>query len=192
MRTWIIECWPVIAQIVLGVFLFACAWVYLSLPWGALWLPTPWRVVVDMLRRAGVRPGDQVVDLGAGDGRIVIAAALLFKAQAVGVEIDPIRCLIANTLILLLGLRKRARVVYGNMFEFDLADADVVTLYLWPSTNQRFRARLIEQLRPGARVASYKFAFYGWTPVTASQGRRDRDILIYEMGVSEPNIYCAD
>jgi SAM-dependent methyltransferase len=189
-RTWILEYWPLITRIVLGAFLFACAWIYLSLPWGALWLPTPWRVVVEMLRRAGVQPGERVVDLGAGDGRIVIAAALLFKAEAVGVEIDPLRCLIANTLILLLGLRKKAHICYGNMYEFDLTGADLVTLYLWPSTNQRLRSRLIEQLRPGARVASYKFAFYGWTPVNATQGRR-RDILIYEMGVSEPSIWTA-
>jgi tRNA A58 N-methylase Trm61 len=140
-----------------------------------------------MLRMASVQPGQKVVDLGAGDGRIVIAAALWFKARAVGVEIDPIRCTIANTLIRLLRLRARAHVQYGDLFEFDLADADVVTLYLWPSTNQRLRSRLLKQLRPGARVVSYRFAFYGWTPI-APDDRADNEILVYEIGQSEPGL----
>jgi hypothetical protein len=186
----IVSYWPLVTQIVLGAFLFACAWVYLPLFWGALWLPTPRRIARKMLQMAGVQPGQTVVDLGAGDGRIVIAAALRFKAQAVGIEIDPLRCLIANGLIRLLGLRDRAHVRYGNLFEFDLHNADVVTLYLWPSTNQRLRARLLEQLRPGAKVVSYKFSFYGWTPITPPD-RAHKGILLYEIGKSEPNLWAA-
>jgi predicted O-methyltransferase YrrM len=190
LQDWIVAYWPLVTQIVLGVLLFVCAWIYLPLLWGALWLPTPLRTVKRMLRLAHVQPGQTVVDLGAGDGRIAIAAALWFKAQAVGVEIDPLRCLIANTLIRLLGLRDRARVVYGDLFEFDLAGADVVTLYLWPRTNQRLRSRLLEQLRPGTRVVSYKFPFYGWTPITPDDRGR-QEILVYEIGRSEPNLWAA-
>ena len=190
LQDWIVAYWPLVTQIVLGVLLFACAWIYLPLLWGALWLPTPLRTVKRMLRLANVQPGQTVVDLGAGDGRIVIAAARWFRAQAIGVEIDPLRCLIANALIRLLGLRDRARVVHGDLFEFDLASADVVTLYLWPRTNQRLRARLLEQLRPGTKVVSYKFAFYGWTPIPPGD-RGHRDILVYEIGRSEPNLWAA-
>jgi predicted O-methyltransferase YrrM len=190
LQDWIIAYWPVVTQIVLGVLLFVCAWIYLPLLWGALWLPTPLRTVKRMLRLANVQPGQTVVDLGAGDGRIVIAAALWFQARAVGVEIDPLRCLIANALIRLLGLRDRARVVYGDLFEFDVTGADVVTLYLWPRTNQRLRSRLLEQLRPGTRVVSYRFAFYGWTPITPGD-RDQRDLLVYEIGRSEPNLWAA-
>jgi SAM-dependent methyltransferase len=196
-QDWIVSYWPLVTQIVLGVLLFACTWIYLPLLWGALWLPAPRRVVKKMLRLAGVQPGQMVVDLGAGDGRIVIAAARRFKAQAIGVEIDPLRCLIANAEIRLHGLRARARVRYGNMFEFDLAGADVVTLYLWPKTHQRLRARLIEQLRLGARVVCYRFPIYGWTPVAGSEiaggnragsGRADPEIFVYEIGKSDPNL----
>ena len=190
MDNWILSNWPLVTQIVLGIFLFTCAWIYLPLAWGAPWVPAPLRTVRKMLQRAGVQPGQKVVDLGAGEGRIVIAAALWFKAQAVGVEIDPVRCTIANTLIRLLGLRDRAHVHCGNLFELDLADADVVTLYLWPSTNQRLRSRLLKQLRPGARVVSFKFPFYGWTPINPDD--RDRSgILVYEIGKSEPDILAA-
>jgi SAM-dependent methyltransferase len=190
LRNFIVSYWPLVTQLVLGAFLFTSAWVYLPLLWGALWLPTPWRIVRNMLQMADVQPGQRVVDLGAGDGRIVVAAALWFKAKAVGVEIDPIRCLIANTRIRLLGLRDRAHVCYGNLFEFDLADADVVTLYLWPSTNQRLRSRLLKQLRPGARVVSYKFPFYGWTPIDHG-AREAHGVLVYEIGKSEPDLWTA-
>jgi len=190
LQNWIASYWPLVTQIVLGVLLFACAWIYLPLLWGALWLPAPLRIVKKMLRLADVQPGQTVVDLGAGDGRIVIAAALWFEARAVGVEIDPVRCLIAKTLIRLLGLRERARVHYGNMYAFDLAGADVVTLYLWPKTNQRLRSRLIEQLQPGAKVVCYKFPIYGWTPVAAGSGRHDQGILVYELGKSDPNLWA--
>jgi len=188
LRNWIISSWPLVTQIVLGVFLYACAWVYLPLAWGAPWLPAPLCTVRKMLERAGVQPGQKVVDLGAGDGRIVIAAALWFKAEAVGVEIDPVRCMIANIWILLLGLRDRAHVQCGNLFEFDLSDADVVTLYLWPSTNQRLRYRLLKQLRPGAQVVSFKFPIYGWTPITPDDHTAS-DILVYEIGHSEPDLW---
>jgi hypothetical protein len=188
LRDFIVSYWPLVIQTVLGVFLFACAWVYMPLLWGALWIPTPRRAVRKMLHMAGLQSGQKLVDLGAGDGRIVIAAARWFKAHAVGVEIDPLRCLIANSRIWLLGLRDRAHVYYGNLYEFDLADADVVTLYLWPSTNQRLRARLLKQLRPGAKVVSYRFPFYGWTPITPAD-HHATGILVYEIGQSEPDLW---
>jgi SAM-dependent methyltransferase len=196
LQSFILSYWPLITQIVLGALLFASAWVYLPLLWGALWLPAPTRIVRDMLQAAGVQPGDKVVDLGAGDGRIVIAAARRFGAHAVGVEIDPIRCAIANTLIRRLKLRGQARVQCGDLFEYDLADADVVTVYLWPSTNQRLRSRLLKQLRPGARIVSYKFPFYGWTPLDGpfthrGDGHQRDDILVYEIGKSEPDLLAA-
>jgi SAM-dependent methyltransferase len=185
-REWIVTYWPLVTQIVLGGLLLACAWVYLPLLWGALWRPTPRRIVDKMLRAAGVQPGHKVVDLGAGDGRIVIAAARAFQARAVGVEIDPLRCLIANARIRLLGLQGQAHVYCGNLFEYDLADADVVTLYLWPRTNQRLKPRLAEQLRPGARVVSYKFLLDGWTSVETSDPGGE-GILVYEIGQTGPD-----
>lgn len=128
---------------------------------------------------ANLQPGQRLVDLGSGDGRIVIVAARRFGAQAVGVEIDPLRCLFANTLILALGLRDRARVIYGNAFDYDLAQADVVTLYLLQSTNQQIKARLLDQLRPGAVVVSHTFSFEGWVPVAIDERRR---LFLYEIG----------
>jgi len=183
----VISRWPLIIQIVFGFSLLGIAWVYLPLLWGAPWVGTSRRVVGKMLRMADLKPGQTVVDLGAGDGRIVIAAARSFGAQAVGVEIDPLRCLLANMLIALRGLRGRARVRWGNMFDFDLSDADVVTLYLWPSTNQRLARKLRDELRPGARVVSHHFSVANW--IFADVDQRDR-VFVYEIGKTDLDI-CA-
>lgn len=184
----LIAYWPLAVQIVLGLTAILYVWIYLPLLWGALWLPTPRRIVDKMLRLADVQPGQKVVDLGAGDGRIVIAAARSFKARSVGVEIDPLRCLLANTRIHLLGLRDRAHVYYGNMYDLDLRDADVVTLYLWPETNERLKARLLEQMRPQARVVTYRFSMVGWIPLRPQDGD---GIYLYEISSAEPDIWAA-
>lgn len=110
---------------------------------------------------------------------MLILGARRFGAQAVGVEIDPVRCLIGNALIALFGVRGRARVVHGNLFEFDVSQADVVTLYLLQGTNQRIMPLLQEKLRPGARVISHSFSFSGWTPIAIDE--RDR-LFLYEIG----------
>jgi SAM-dependent methyltransferase len=177
--------WPLVIQITFGLSLLGIAWVYLPLMWGAPWVPARMRVVRKMLEMADIKPGQKVVDLGAGDGRFVIAAARSFQAQATGVEIDPIRCLIANALIALRGLHGRAHVRWGNMHDFDLAGADVVTLYLWPSTNQKLATKLSRQLRPGTKVVSHHFSVSNWIPVAVDT--RDR-IFVYEIGRTELDI----
>ena len=102
--------WSLVIQIAIGISLFAAAWSYLPTLWGAPWVPSSLRTVNKMLLMAEVTPGQKVVDLGAGDGRIVLLAARRFAARAAGVEIDPLRCLIANALIWGLGLRRQAHV----------------------------------------------------------------------------------
>jgi ribosomal protein L11 methylase PrmA len=169
----------VVVDVLLAIAVFALVSSYLSTLWGAPWAPTSLATVDQMLRLANVQPGQTMVDLGAGDGRIVVRAARRFGARSIGVEIDPVRCLIANGIVRLLGLRRVAHVEYGNMFDFDLGQADVVTLYLLQGTNQRLKDRLAEQLRPGTKVVSHVFSFSGWTPVAIDEGKR---IFVYEIG----------
>lgn len=171
--------WLVITLAIIGLSLFAVLWAYLPTPWGAPWVPTAPATVRKMLQMAGVQPGQKVVDLGAGDGRIVIMAAREFKARAAGVEIDPLRCWLANARIAWLGLRAQARVYYGTIYSFGLADADVVTLYLLHPTNQALKERLSRQLRPGAKVVSHSFLMTGWTPSAIDD---TRNIFMYEIG----------
>jgi precorrin-6B methylase 2 len=115
-----------------------------------------------MLALADVKPGEVVYDLGCGDGRIVITAATKFSARAVGVEIrrdifEKTRDHVAD-----LGLSDRVRIVQGDALKTNLTDADVVTLYLLTSSNERLRPVLEAQLKPGARVVSHDFEIRGW------------------------------
>lgn len=125
--------------------------------------PSPQSVVDQMLTIAQVRPGEMVYDLGCGDGRIVIAAAQKFKARAVGIEIR--REIYERTLakVASLGLSDRVQIVQGNALRYDLSPADVVTLYLLTSSNERLKPRLA-MLKPSARVVSHDFEIRGWKP----------------------------
>jgi precorrin-6B methylase 2 len=168
-------------HIALGVAILALIWTYLSTLWGAPWARTSLEKVDRMLELAEVKPGETVVDLGAGDGRIVIRAARRFGARAIGVEVDPLRWWIANLAICVLRLRGRARVVRGNMFAYDLSEADVVTLYLLQGTNRQLKPHLAEGLHRGARVVSHAFPVEGWTPLVVD---REQRLYLYEMGIA--------
>lgn len=131
--------------------------------------PTPETVVDQMLTIAQVRPGEMVYDLGCGDGRIVIAAAQKFKAHAVGIEIR--RDIYERTLatVASLGLSDQVKIVHGNALKYDLSPADVVTLYLLTSSNERLKPILLKDLKPTARVVSHDFEIRGWKPATVSK-----------------------
>lgn len=127
--------------------------------------PTPQVVVDHMLELAQVKPGDTVYDLGCGDGRIVITAAQKFKAHGVGIEIR--REIYETTLgkVNSLGLSDQVKIIHGNALKTDLRPADVVTLYLLTSSNEKLRPVLERELKPTARVISHDFEIRGWKPV---------------------------
>jgi hypothetical protein len=125
------------------------------------WVPTSMSTVRKMLEMAAVRPGDVVYDLGCGDGRLVITAALRHGARGVGIEIDPIRWLWCQVLITVLFLRHRVRIVRGSFHDQDLSEANVVTCYLLQRTNEQLEGKLREELRPGTRVVSHDYTFPG-------------------------------
>jgi ubiquinone/menaquinone biosynthesis C-methylase UbiE len=150
----------------------------------APYIPTPQEAVDRMLEAAHVKPGDVVYDLGSGDGRIVITAAQKFGARGVGVEIRPDLCQAARERIKSLGLEDRVSMVEGSALRVDLSSADVVTLYLLTSSNERLKPNLEKYLKPGARVVSYEFPIRGWKPVRAivlQTGKTEHFIYLYEM-----------
>lgn len=126
---------------------------------GAPWVPTPRSVVRRMLSLAQVRPGEVVYDLGCGDGRVLVSAARRFGAKAVGIEIDLSRFLWSLAVITVFGLWRRVRLVRGDLFRQDLREADVVVTYLLQDTNDRLQAKLLREMRSGARVVSNTFRF---------------------------------
>ena len=131
------------------------------------YVQTPHEVVAQMLRLAGVGRNDVVYDLGSGDGRLVIAAARDFGARGVGVEIDP--RLVAQSVesARRAGVGDRVAFRELDLFQTDLADATVVTLYLSPALNLRLRPKLLRELRAGARIVSHDFDMGDWPPARA-------------------------
>lgn len=119
-------------------------------------------VVDAMLALARVRPDDDVVDLGSGDGRILIAAARSNGAHGLGIDIDPARIREANANARAAGVASLVDFRRQDLFQTPLADAEVVTLYLTQDVNLRLRQRLLDQMRPGTRVVSHDFDMADW------------------------------
>jgi Methyltransferase domain len=126
-----------------------------------IWVPTGDEVVTRMLQLANVTSADKVYDLGAGDGKIPIAANKQFGATAVGVEYDADLVKHAQCLVEAEGVQDGVTVIQGDIFETDFSDATVVTLYLLPELNLRLRPTLLE-MKPGTRVVSYSFTMRDW------------------------------
>ena len=128
-----------------------------------IFVPTREAVVEAMLKAAKVGPNDIVYDLGCGDGRIVVAAAKL-GARGVGIDIDPQRIAEAKENAKAAGVEGKVDFRLGDLFEADIREASVVTLYLLPSLNVKLKPRLMEQLRPGTRIVSHDFDMGDWQP----------------------------
>lgn len=142
------------------------------------YVPTPENVVERMLELAEVGPDDYVVDLGSGDGRIVITAARDFGVErALGVDIDPERVAEAKRNAEAAGLTDRVRFEEGDIFELDFSDATVVTMYLLPNLNLRLRPTLLE-MPPGTRIVSHAFNMGDWEADVHEQVNR-RDIYLW-------------
>ena len=129
-----------------------------------IYVPTPRKVVDEMLRMAELTPEDVVYDLGCGDGRIVIAAAKLRGVKAVGYDIDPERVQEARANVRAAGVEHLVRIEQADVFTLDLTGASVITLYLLPQLNVRLMPQLA-RLRPGARILSHNFDMRGAKPV---------------------------
>ena len=153
-----IELWPLILIPITAISMLSITWTHSR---GAPWVPSSMREVRKMLTLAGVGPNDTVYDLGCGDGRMVVTAARRFGAHAVGIEIDPLRYTWCQLLITVLGLRDRVRIIFGDFFNQDLGDADVITCYLLQDTNNKLERKLTHELQPSSRVVSHDFTFPG-------------------------------
>ena len=143
-----------------------------------VYVPTPQVVVDTMLTMAKVGPKDFIIDLGSGDGRIVITAAKKYRARGVGIEIDPALVKKATENAAAAGVSDRVRFVAQNFFTSDIGDATVVTLYLLQSLNERLRPKLTRELNPGTRIVSHVFNMGPeWPPQKTLMVERSRIFL---------------
>lgn len=127
------------------------------------YVPTPEKVVAEMLKVGKVKKEDVLYDLGSGDGRIVITAAKKFGTRGTGIELLPSLVREARENAQKAGVSQLAKFVEGDIFEANISDATVVTLYLLPAVNMKLRPKLLE-LRPGTRIVSHNYDMEDWKP----------------------------
>jgi precorrin-6B methylase 2 len=151
----------------------------------APYYPTPQAIVEQMLKLGRLREGETMLDLGSGDGRIVIMAAQKFKAKAIGVELDPDLVKQSSAKIRKLGLQTNARIIEGDILKQDYSAADLITVYLLPASNIKVRPVLEKQLKKGSRIVAHDFEIEGWAPLKTvdidndGEGRSHR-LFLYE------------
>ena len=130
----------------------------------APFVTTPDEVVAEMLALAGTSREDYVVDLGSGDGRIVIAAAQRFGAHALGVDLDEKLVALSRDLARKAGVAERTEFRVQDALKTDLSRASVVTIYLLPQLINELQPRVLDSMQPGARVVTHAFYMQSWRP----------------------------
>lgn len=158
--------------------LILAAMVVLPIFFGAPWHPLLPGTIRRILRFAELQPGETFCDLGCGEGRVLISAAKEFSAQAMGVEIDPLKVLLARLLARIHGVDDRVSVVRGNLFDFDPGSADVLYLYLTHQAMDKLFPEILKKLKPSVRIVSYRFCLRGMTPDKVSQ---DKTLFLYQL-----------
>jgi cyclopropane fatty-acyl-phospholipid synthase-like methyltransferase len=156
--------------IVLAALTFAYL---LGLMNGALYVPTDRKMVEDMLDAANLSPSDTLVDLGSGDGRLVIAAAKR-GAHAVGYEVNPVLVWLSNHEIRKAHLEEKARVHWKDFWRADLSPYSVVTVFGIGHIMKRLERKLERELKPGSRVVCNLFTLPTW------EGKKEKGVFVYE------------
>src|SRR5438067_9191958 len=151
------------------------------------YVPSPESVVSDMLRYADVGPNDFLIDLGSGDGRIVLTAAKVFGARGFGVEIKEDLVKRANDAAQKEGLADRAKFLKQDLFKTDISQATVVTMYLLPDTVNLLKDKFLTELKPGTRIVSHDYPLTGWIPEKYEQMDLEEKVKI--SGVTTTLIY---
>lgn len=146
-----------------------------------VYVPTPQIVVDTMLTMAKVGPKDYLIDLGSGDGRIVITAASKFGASGFGVDLDSYLLRLANQNAKKAGVTGKVHFVEENLFETDLSKATVVSTYLLPEMNLKLRSKIMA-LKPGTRLVAHDYHFGEWDP------EEQRELIVPEKTVGQPGI----
>lgn len=165
--------------VVLGATLFLLLLISVTIAghfYGAPFVPSKRRKIGVMLDLASIVPGEKVVDLGSGDGSVILGAARR-GAAAVGVEINPFLVWFSRTRAKFQHLDDAAKVVRGNLKDYDLKGTNVVFIYLWPSTIESLKEKLQHELAPGARIVSNDFPINGWPAILEKE-----NVYLYKIG----------
>ncbi len=177
----------ILAALVVGYLAFSY-WRYKTSESGAPYVGLEDDFVDRVLQIAEVKPEDIVYDLGSGDGRIPIMAALRYGARSVGIEIDKLRYLYSKFRAFVLRVGDRVRFINDSFANVDISEASVVTVYLLTETNDIISQALARELKPGTRVVSVAFEFTAWKPVYIDEEHQTPfgPLYLYVIGVSNP------
>ena len=162
----------------LGGLLVLAGMVILPVFFGAPWHPLLPGTIRRILRFADVQPGETFCDPGCGEGRVLVTAAKEFSARAIGVEIDPLKVMLARMFARMKGVDDRVQIVRGNMFDFDPSSADVLYLYLTHQAVDRLFPEILKKLKPSVKIVSYRFCLRGMTPEKVSA---DKTLFLYQL-----------
>ncbi len=152
-----------------------------------LYVPTPQSIVDAMLGLAKVGPGDVVIDLGSGDGRIPRTAAARHGARGIGVDIDPQLVAMARAAAQKEGVAGRTEFVAKDLWQFDISNATVVTIYLLPRIMPRLKQKLLAELKPGTRIVAHDYALPDWVPT--EQRTIDEPLKLAVNGTDKAYLY---
>jgi SAM-dependent methyltransferase len=169
-------------------FLFLVVPTMVALISGAPFVPTPMRACRKMLKLAGIKKGDKVVDIGCGDGRMVYLAANEIGADAVGYELSPIVYVLAKIRQLL--WRSKAKIKFGDFRMHDLSEVDHIVCYMLPETLEKFIPKFEKEMKTGAKISSYAFHIGKWAPVhleESDSSEKISRIWVYEIGKQYEN-----
>ena len=168
----------VIVPILLFILALALMWILVPAMYGLPSVPTDRDRIRAALRLADLKAGEAFYDLGSGDGRTLVIAAKEFGAQATGIEIGPVQCLVSWLNALRNGVRSQVRVRRADFFKADVSGADVVFIYATSKELVRLQAHLKGQLREGTRVVTVGSDFPDWRPLKFN---REKLFFVYVM-----------
>jgi precorrin-6B methylase 2 len=159
-------------------FVVVLAWILVPAFYGLPPVPTKPERIRHALKLANLQPGETLYDLGAGDGRVLLIAAREFDAQAVGIEVGPIQCVMIWLRVLASGWGEKIKVRWGNFYRSNLKDADVVFVYATSKEVMKLESHLETKMKKGARLISISADFSDWEPSIVDEHEL---IFVYEM-----------
>ncbi len=154
-------------------------WLGWNLSLDAQWQPTDLDTIHRILSLANLKRGERVYDLGCGDGRVLIEAAKSHVIMGIGVEIDPLRALIAKCRTYISGVNNRVEISLGNMYDQHLDNADVIFLFLSETANKKLSTKLRSELQPETRIVSYFHKLPKWDPKKVAHNKQGYELYLY-------------